>query len=127
MKLKESELIKVSGAIMSSYINNFYLEECKRLGVFRQTTKKNVNKTINDLIEIENHYFNEVYNSDVNDLSDTLVANNLAFIDEFLKFDFNDFCKLQEVFSAYRKDPDAIAEASDKVLKRHGAKDFIDA
>ena len=122
MELTKKQLIKVSGAILSSYINNHYLEETKHLGVFRQTTKKNVSRTLEDLLKIELEFFDKVYDLDGDKVGSTIVQNNLVFIDEFLKFDFNEFSKLQEVFVAYTKDPKRITSISDKILIKSGAK-----
>ena len=122
MELTKKQLIKVSGAILSSYINNHYLEETKHLGVFRQTTKKNVSRTLEDLLKIELEFFDKVYDLDVDKVGSTIIQNNLVFIDEFLKFDFNEFSKLQEVFVAYTKDPKRITSISDKILIESGAK-----
>ena len=121
MELTKKQLIKVSGAILSSYINNHYLEETKHLGVFRQTTKKNVSRTLEDLLKIELEFFDKVYDLDGNKVGSTIIQNNLVFIDEFLKFDFNEFSKLQEVFVAYTKDPKRITSISDKILIKAGA------
>ena len=122
MELTKKQLIKVSGAILSSYINNHYLEETKHLGVFRQTTKKNVSRTLEDLLKIELEFFDKVYDLDGDKIGSTIIQNNLVFIDEFLKFDFNEFSKLQEVFVAYTKDPKRITSISDKILIKSGAK-----
>ena len=122
MELTKKQLIKVSGAILSSYINNHYLEETKHLGVFRQTTKKNVSRTLEDLLKIELEFFDKVYDLDGDKVGSTIIQNNLVFIDEFLKFDFNEFSKLQEVFVAYTKDPKRITSISDKILVKTGAK-----
>lgn len=121
MELTKKQLIKVSGAILSSYINNHYLEETKHLGVFRQTTKKNVSRTLEDLLKIELEFFDKVYDLDGDKVGSTIIQNNLVFIDEFLKFDFNQFSKLQEVFVAYTKDPKRITSISDKILIKAGA------
>jgi hypothetical protein len=121
MELTKKQLIKVSGAILSSYINNHYLEETKHLGVFRQTTKKNVSRTLEDLLKIELEFFDKVYDLDGDKVGSTIIQNNLVFIDEFLKFDFNEFSKLQEVFVAYTKDPKRITSISDKILIKAGA------
>ena len=122
MELTKKQLIKVSGAILSSYINNHYLEETKHLGVFRQTTKKNVSRTLEDLLKIELEFFDKVYDLDGDKVGSTIIQNNLVFIDEFLKFDFNEFSKLQEVFVAYTKDSKRITSISDKILIKAGAK-----
>ena len=121
MELTKKQLIKVSGAILSSYINNHYLEETKHLGVFRQTTKKNVSRTLEDLLKIELEFFDKVYDLDGDKVGSTIIQNNLVFIDEFLKFDFNQFSKLQEVFVAYTKDPKRITSISNKILIKAGA------
>jgi len=122
MQLNKKQLQSASGAILSAYILNHYLEETKHLGLFKQTVKKNVTRTINDLTIIEQFYFDEVYNIDDKDLGGTLIDNNLVFLQEFLKFDFNDFSKIQEIFVAYQKDPNRLSRISDKILIENGAK-----
>ena len=121
-ELTKNQLIKVSGAILSSYINNHYLEETKHFGVFRQSTKKNVSRTLEDLLKIELEYFDNVYDIDDEEVGGALVQTNLKFIDEFLKFDFNEFSKLQEVFVAFTKDKKRLTSISDKILIKSGAK-----
>ena len=122
MVLSEKAVQFVSGGIISSYITTHYLEESKHLGVFKQSAKMNVNRTLKDLIKIEEDYFNETENVDDKDLSDKLVSNKLTFIDEFLKFDFADFTKLQEVFVAFTKDRKRLVSISDKILIESKAK-----
>jgi hypothetical protein len=122
MVLSKKAVQFVSGGIISSYITTHYLEQSKHLGVFKQSTKLNVQRTLNDLIKIEQDYFNETENVDDKDLSDRLVANKLTFIDEFLKFDFADFTKLQEVFVAFTKDRKRLVSISDKILIADKAK-----
>ena len=122
MVLSKKAVQFVSGGIISSYITTHYLEQSRHLGVFKQSTKLNVQRTLNDLIKIEQDYFNETENVDDKDLSDRLVANKLTFIDEFLKFDFADFTKLQEVFVAFTKDRKRLVSISDKILIADKAK-----
>ena len=122
MRLSQKAIQFVSGGIISSYITTHYLEESKHLGVFKQSTKMNVNRTLKDLIKIEEDYFNETENVDDKDLSDKLVSNKLTFIDEFLKFDFADFTKLQEVFVAFTKDRKRLVSISDRILIEDKAK-----
>tara|TARA_R110002110_G_scaffold203574_1_gene414696 strand:+ start:666 stop:1037 length:372 start_codon:yes stop_codon:yes gene_type:complete len=122
MRLTQKAIQFVSGGIISSYITTHYLEESKHLGVFKQSTKMNVNRTLKDLIKIEEDYFNETENVDDKDLSDKLVSNKLTFIDEFLKFDFADFTKLQEVFVAFTKDRKRLVSISDRILIEDKAK-----
>jgi hypothetical protein len=122
MVLSKKAVQFVSGGIISSYITTHYLEESKHLGVFKQSAKMNVNRTLKDLIKIELDYFNETENIDDKDLSDKLVSNKLTFIDEFLKFDFADFTKLQEVFVAFTKDRKRLVSISDKILIADKAK-----
>jgi hypothetical protein len=122
MVLSKKAIQFVSGGIISSYITTHYLEQSKHLGVFKQSAKMNVNRTLTDLIKIEEDYFNETENVDDKDLSDRLVANKLTFIDEFLKFDFADFTKLQEVFVAFTKDRKRLVSISDKILMKDNAK-----
>ena len=122
MRLSQKAIQFVSGGIISSYITTHYLEESKHLGVFKQSAKMNVNRTLKDLIKIEEDYFNETENVDDKDLSDKLVSNKLTFIDEFLKFDFADFTKLQEVFVAFTKDRKRLVSISDRILIEDKAK-----
>ena len=122
MRLSQKAIQFVSGGIISSYITTHYLEESKHLGVFKQSAKMNVNRTLKDLIKIEEDYFNETENVDDKDFSDKLVSNKLTFIDEFLKFDFADFTKLQEVFVAFTKDRKRLVSISDRILIEDKAK-----
>tara|TARA_R110001632_G_scaffold166900_6_gene285333 strand:- start:74 stop:556 length:483 start_codon:yes stop_codon:yes gene_type:complete len=116
------ELEKISGAILTSFINLHYLEECDRTRLFKQKTKNNLRKTISDLKEIEVNYYNKVEEVDENNLADKLITNKMVFLEWLLnKFDFNDFCKIQEICLAYELDKESITESSDKVLENNGA------
>lgn len=118
------EIENISGAILSSFINLHFLEECTRLGVFKHRVKKNVKRTIDDLIEIEKVYFNEIEKTDDDGMSDKLVSNSMEFLSFLLKdFDFNDFIKIQEVVGAYSMDRQKVTELTDKILKENGAKE----
>tara|TARA_R110000822_G_scaffold185215_1_gene324407 strand:- start:6717 stop:7091 length:375 start_codon:yes stop_codon:yes gene_type:complete len=121
MKLTKKELITVSGGILSSYINNHYLEEAKHLGVFKHTAKKNLTRTLTDLIKIETQWFDKVYNVDEKDIGGTSVNNSMSFISKMLKFDFNDFCELQEIIVAYSLDKKRLKSISDKIHLNNGA------
>jgi len=120
-KMNSKEIRTVSGAIISSYVANHYLEESKHLGIFRQSTKKNLSRTLLDLVKIEEDFYNEAEKIDDKDISSKMICNNLNFIDEFLKFDFSDFSKLQEVFVAYTLDKKRLTSISDKILITNGA------
>jgi len=123
MKPTEKQLEKISGAIITSFVNLHFLEEADNIGLFRQRVKNNVRRTMADLIDIENNYFAKVEEVDEKDLGDKLVANKLEFVQWLLnKFDFNDFSKLQEVCSAYSLDPKELSDTSDKILFNNGAK-----
>jgi len=78
-----------------------------------------------DLLDIENNYFNEVekLEGDGNNMADILVANKLQFIKWILnEFDFNDFTKIQEVCIAFSKDKVKLCKTSDEILIKNGAK-----
>jgi len=93
-------------------------------GLFRQRVRKNVKRTIDDLLSLEHRYFSEIEKVDENDLGDKLVANNLEFLSFLLKmFRFNDFSKMQEIAVAYSLDKEAITKVSDEVLIKNGAKE----
>ena len=96
MKLTDKQVEKISGAIITSFVSLHFLEEVASIGIFRQRVKKNVKRTMEDLLDIENNYFNEVekLEGDENNMADVLVANKLEFIKWILnEFDFNDACK----------------------------------
>ncbi len=46
MKYTDKDLEQISGAIITSFINQHFLEEAMRSGLFRQRVKNNVKKTI---------------------------------------------------------------------------------
>lgn len=125
MKLTEKQVEKISGAIITSFVNLHFLEEVASIGIFRQRVKKNVKRTMEDLLDIENNYFNEVekLEGDENNMADILVANKLQFIKWILnEFDFNDFTKIQEVCIAFSKDKVKLCKTSDEILIKNGAK-----
>jgi len=120
----EKQLEQITGAILTSFINLHFLEEAMQSGLFRQRVRKNVKRTIDDLLLLERTYFSEIEKVDENDLGDKLVANNLEFITLLLKmFRFNDFSKMQEITVAYSLDKEAITKVSDEVLIKNGAKE----
>lgn len=123
-KFTDKQIENISGAILTSFINLHFLEECSQLGVFKHRVKKNVKRTIEDLIDIETVYFNEIEKTDDNDMGDKLVSNSMDFISFLLNdFDFNDFIKIQEVVAAYSMDRQKVTELTDKILKKNGAKE----
>jgi len=120
----EKQLEQITGAILTSFINLHFLEEAMQSGLFRQRVRKNVKRTIDDLLSLEHRYFSEIEKVDENDLGDKLVANNLEFLSFLLKmFRFNDFSKMQEIAVAYSLDKEAITKVSDEVLIKNGAKE----
>ena len=123
MNLTEKQLEKISGAIITSFVNLHFLEEVNTIGIFKQRVKNNVKRTMADLLDIENNYFAKVEEVDEKDLGDKLVANKLEFVQWLLnKFDYNDFSKLQEVCAAYSLNPKELTEISDKILINNGSK-----
>jgi len=122
MNLTEKQLEKISGAIITSFVNLHFLEEVNTIGIFKQRVKNNVKRTMADLLDIENNYFAKVEEVDEKDLGDKLVANKLEFIQWLLnKFDYNDFSKLQEVCAAYSLNPKELTEISNKILINNGS------
>ena len=90
--------------------------------MFRQRLKNNVKRTITDLLEVENKYFNKIESVDDSDMGDKLTNNYMEFVNWILnKYDYNDFTKLQEVCVAYSLDKEKITKASDEVLLTNGA------
>jgi|TARA_R110000803_G_scaffold114357_1_gene182820 hypothetical protein len=120
--MRQKDLEKISGAILTSFINLHFLEDADKIGLFKQKVRNNVRRTISDLKEIEVNYYNKVEEVDESDLADKLTTNKMVFLEWLLnKFDFNDFCKIQEICLAYELDKEAITESSDKVLENNGA------
>ena len=121
--MNEKQLEKISGAIITSFISLHFLEEVKNTGLFKQRVKNNLNRTIKDLIDIEEDYFSKIDNIDDNDLGDKLVANSLEFVKILLsRSSFNEFTKMQEVCAAYLANPEEMSKLSDKILLDNGAK-----
>ncbi len=120
--MNKKQLEQISGAIITSFVNLHFLEEANKTGLFRQRLKNNVKRTITDLLEVENKYFNKIDEVDDKQMGDKLIANNIEFVKWILnKFDYNDFTKIQEVCIAYSLDKEEIIKASDKVLLSNGA------
>lgn len=123
-KFTDKQIESISGAIITSFINLHFLEECNQLGVFRQRVKNNVKRTIDDLIHLETIYFNEIEKTDENGMGDKLVSNSMDFISFLLNdFEFSDFIKIQEVVGAYSMDRQRVTGLTDKILKENGAKE----
>jgi hypothetical protein len=125
MKITEKQLEKISGAILTSFINLHFLEEAKNTGLFQRRIKQNVNRTIEDLLYIETQYYNKVESVDEKGLSDKLIANKIEFLKWLLnEFDFNDFSKIQEVCKAYSFDKEKLTSISDEILIKNGSEIF---
>lgn len=117
MKLTNKQLEKLSGAILTSFVNLHFLEEVDTLGILKRKVKYNVKRTIGDLLDIETKYFDKIEELEGSEMSDKLVANKLEFIKWLLnEFDFNDYTKIQEVCVAYTTDRDRLTSVSDKIL-----------
>jgi|TARA_R110000822_G_scaffold146570_5_gene285657 hypothetical protein len=122
MTVTDRQLEKISGAILTSFINLHYLEEAKSTGLFQRRTKLNLNRTIEDLLYIETEYYNKVESVDDRDLSDKLTSNKIEFIKWLLNdFNFNDFCKIQEICKAFDFDREALTKTSDEILLKNGS------
>ena len=120
--MNSKTITKISGAILTSYINLFYLEEVSKTNLFRHKTKLNLKRVIDDLKEIEYKYFNEIEKVDKNELNDKLTANQITFIDWMLnEFDFNEFTKFQEIAYAYKLDDKRVTGITDKILLENNA------
>lgn len=123
MKLTNKQVEKISGAILTSFVNLHFLEEVASIGIFQQRVKNNVKRTMSDLLDIETNYFNEIEKLENNNMGDILVANKLEFIKWILnEFDFNDFTKIQEICIAFSKNRSKLAAVSDEILIEDGAK-----
>ena len=119
---EKKQIEQISGAIITSFVNLHFLEEVNSIGLFKQSVKYNVKRTMKDLIDIEDNYYSKVEEVDEKDLGDKLVANKLEFVKWLLtKFDFNDFTKIQEVCIAYSLDKEKLIEVSDRILTEDGA------
>lgn len=122
MQINDKQIEKITGAIITSFVNLHFLEEIKASRLVKQKVKYNLNKTLNDLLEIENQYFDKIDDVDDNNLSDKLVSNKLEFVEWLLnKFNFNDFTKLQEVCIAYSLEPKKLTDITDSILEKNGA------
>ena len=120
--MNKKKVEQISGAIITSFVNLHFLEEASKTGLFRQRLKNNVKRTITDLLEVENKYFNKIEEVDEDDMGDKLTNNYMEFVNWLLKkYDFNDFTKLQEICIAYSLDKEKITKASDEVLLSNGA------
>jgi hypothetical protein len=123
MKANKKKLEKISGAIITSFMNLHYLEECDKTGLFKQKVKNNLRRTISDLKEIEINYYNKIEEVDEKELGDKLITNKMAFVNYLLnEFDFHEFCKMQEICMAYKFDSISVSKISDKILENNGAK-----
>ena len=80
MELTQKNLEKISGAIITSFVNQHFLEEAMRTGLFRHRVKNNVNRTIKELMHIESEYYNKIEDVDDKGLGDKLIANKLEFV-----------------------------------------------
>jgi len=120
--MTDKDLQKISGAILTSFINLHFLEDADKIGLFKQKVRNNVRRTISDLKEIEVNYYNKIEEVDESDLADKLTTNKMVFLEWLLnKFEFNDFSKIQEVCLAYELDKEAITKVSEEILEKNGA------
>jgi hypothetical protein len=73
-------------------------------------------------MHIESEYYNKIEDVDDKGLGDKLIANKLEFVKWVLnEFDFNDFCKIQEVCKAYTLNKEEVTNVTDKILIDNGA------
>ena len=120
--MTDKDLQKISGAILTSFINLHFLEDADKIGLFKQKVRNNVRRTISDLKEIEVNYYNKIEEVDESDLADKLTTNKMVFLEWLLnKFDFNDFSKIQEICLAYELDKEEITKVSEEILEKNGA------
>ena len=121
--MTKKQLIKVSGAILNSYIALHYLEEIEKIKVLSRGAKGNLTKTIKNLKEIELNYFDVIDGLDEHGLSDKVMEHQMVFTDYLLnRYDFHHFTKIQEVLAAYDLDYKRLTGISDKILMENGAK-----
>ena len=115
--MNRKDIEKVQGAILSCFEANYFLNECKHTNVFKNKAKLNLKRTLEDLLEIENRYFNEIEKIDEDNLADKLVSNKLEFFNFLLtKFDYSKFVKMQEISVAFELDEKRLTSISDKIL-----------
>jgi hypothetical protein len=123
LSIKEQNIRKVSGAIITCYTGHHYLREVKHLGVFRHTAAKNLKRTLDDLVEIERDWYDKSTETEISEeTTSKMIGNQMEFTDAFLDFDFADFTKLQEVFVAFTLDRKRLVSISDKILIEHNSK-----
>tara|TARA_R110000796_G_scaffold93394_1_gene197910 strand:- start:886 stop:1278 length:393 start_codon:yes stop_codon:yes gene_type:complete len=122
ISIKDQNIRKVSGAIITCYTALHYLQETKHLKVFRHTAAINLTRTLADLIEIERNWFDEAEKIDTNETSAKMVSNQMQYTDAHLDFDFLDFTKLQEISVAFTLDRERIVAVSDSILLEHNDK-----
>ena len=121
--MTQNEVTKVSGAILTCYLNNFYLNELKHTSIFNKSLKFAVNNAIKELTKVETIYFNEIDKVDEKNLADKLIANKITFLDYLLnRYDYNEFCIMQEIAVAYDLDPKRMKSISDKIHLENGGK-----
>ena len=122
MKVTRKQAEIIGGAVISSYINLFYLNEAKASGLFKHKVLQNVNRTTTDLIGIEKEMFDKIEGTDDDDLGGKLVSNHIEFVDWLLNhYSYSNFTKLQEVCAAFTINPNRLTRISDKILKENGA------
>lgn len=120
--MKEEDVEKVTGAILTSFVNLHFLHEVKARGIFKQRAKMNLSRTMEDLIEIEKMYFDKIAEVDDEELGDKLVSNKIEFIDWVLKrFTYHEFTKIQEMCIAYSIDKKSMSDLSDEILTKNNS------
>lgn len=120
--MNHKDLEKVTGAILTSFVNLHFLQEVKARGIFKQKAKMNLKRTMDDLIEIEARYFDKIAEVDDEGLGDKLVSNKIEFIDWLLKrFPYHEFTKIQEICVAYSIDGNRMSDLSDEILTKNNS------
>ena len=120
--MNKEDTIKIGGAIITLFIASHYAQEVSHLPLIKHSVKKNLNRTLADLKEIELRYFDETEKVDEKGIGDKLTANSITFVDWLLnEFDFNEFSEFQEIAYAYKLDAKRIKGISDKILIENGA------
>ncbi len=120
--MNNKKLDKIQGAILSSYIASFYINEvlAYKIPEVRHKAKKSLKDSVKELQRIEQNYFDVIEKDEHGEKMNMMLTDNaMTFLDLLMKFSYSDFVQLQQVVSAWQLKPKQIEGLTKKILKEN--------
>lgn len=118
MKLTQKQLDKVSASILTNFLACAYLEQLKDLPIYKHNLKGLINKTTEELIKVEEKYYDNIFDKATPELSDKLTANLQWLVNAITKdkglLELSDFT---QIINAYSEQPRKVMGIVHKINK----------